>query len=285
MPVWIVQEERLTHEPSEGASSSKSRIEETGEGLPEYLDEIGKRDGAGAVAEYLRHLNIRFSDGTGRFGGKRRFRVRISDPYHDDSAPEWLINAKRESDEVEQAIYDFVDRHIKRKLQKHAERGNINGMENFLDIFTTLMEVLCRWYRRNTVKGGRLIGAVIRMLEVATSGKDTEKEWFDGYLYSLWDSLGGDVELLQEVCDEMNYCGEIRAALLIAQHVRYQPGEILFGRQIKRPKETLSMQEKMVSDAIRECELRRPVSADVQKALERYRMLSKEEVVALLGEL
>jgi hypothetical protein len=129
MPIWIVQEEKLTYEPSEGFSSSKSRIEETGDGLPGYLDEIGRRDGASAIAEYLRHLNIRFNDGTGRPTGKRKFRIRKSDPYQDDAAPEWLLNAKREAHEVEQAIYDFVDRHIKKKLKKHSERGNINGME------------------------------------------------------------------------------------------------------------------------------------------------------------
>ncbi len=56
-PVWIVQEERLTYEAGEGSSGSKSRIEDTGEGLPEFLDELGRRDGAHAVAEYLRHLN------------------------------------------------------------------------------------------------------------------------------------------------------------------------------------------------------------------------------------
>ena len=119
VPIWIVQEERLTYEPGEGFSSSKSRIEETGDGLPEYLDEIGRRDGANAVAEYLRHFNIRFNDGTGRPAGKRKFRIRKSDPFQSDVAPDWLLNAKREAEEVEQAIYDFVDRHIKKKLKKH----------------------------------------------------------------------------------------------------------------------------------------------------------------------
>jgi len=285
LPVWIVQEERLTHEPGEGSSSSKSRIEETGEGLPEYLDELGKRDGASAVAEYLRHLNIRFNDGTGRFGGKRRFRVRVTDPFHDDSAPEWLINAKREADEVEQAIYDFVDRHINRKLHKHAGRGNINGMENFLDIFTTLVKVLYRWYTRNVVKRGHLIGRLITMLEVATSGKDTEKEYFDGYLYSLWDSLGGDVEFLQEVCTETNYCGEVWAMLLIVQKVRFQPGEVLYGKEIMRPKQTLVAQAKMVVSAIDECVLEQPSSSYVRKALEGYRLFSDHEIETLLGEL
>jgi hypothetical protein len=44
-PVWIVQEGRLTYEAGGGSSTSKGRIEETGEGLPEYLDDIGNRQG------------------------------------------------------------------------------------------------------------------------------------------------------------------------------------------------------------------------------------------------
>ncbi len=68
-------------------------------------------------------LNIRFDDGVGRAGGKRRFQVRKSDPFSDDSPPEWLLNGKQVSDQVEAAIYDFVDRHIRKKLMKHADRG------------------------------------------------------------------------------------------------------------------------------------------------------------------
>ncbi|MCC9602887.1 hypothetical protein LOC67_20245 [Stieleria sp. JC731] len=285
LAVWIVQEDQLTHEPGGGSSTSKSRIEETGDGLPEYLEELGQRDGPGAIAEYLRHLNIRFNDGAGRRAGKRKFRIRISDPFQSDIAPDWLLNAKREADQVEQAIYDFVERHIKKKLKKHSERGNINGMENFLDIFTTLVKVLYRWYKLDVVKRGHLIGKLVTMLEVATSGKDTEKEWFDGYLYSVYDSISGDVDLLQEVCTENNYCGEIYAALLIVQMVRYQPGEVLYGKEIKRPKQALEIQSKMIREAVAECYLRKPSSDDVRKALESYRMLSEEEITTLLAEL
>ena len=286
VPVWIVQEERLTHEPGEGSSSSKGRIEETGEGLHEYLDELGNRDGASAVAEYLRHLNIRFNDGSGGLGGKRRFRIRVTDPFRADTAPDWLLNAKQEPNELEKAIYDFVDRHDKRKLRKHAELGNINGMENFLDIFTTLVGVLYRYYRRDVVKRGWLIGSTCTLLEVATSGRETEKEYFDGYLYALWDSLRGDVAVLQEVCDETNYCAEVRAALLIAQMVRYVPDEQpMYGKAPQRPRHVLEHRSKMVSEAIRECALEEPSRNDVRKALEAYRLFSENEIAALIAEL
>ncbi|XZE45226.1 phospholipase D family protein [Pirellulaceae bacterium SH467] len=284
-PVWIVQEERLTYEAGEGSSNSKSRLEDTGEGLPDYLDEIGNRDGARAVAEYLRHLNIRFDDGAGRSSGKRKFQVRKSDPFADDRPPEWLLNAKHESDQVEDAIYDFVDRHIRKKLRKHADRGNINGMENFLDIFRTLVELLYRWFKRGVVKQGRLIGPIVTMLEVATSGRDTEKEFFCGYLYSVYDSVGGDLSLLQEVCSNINYCGEIVAALLIVQSVRYQPGEVLFGKKIERASQSLEQQAKMVSEAISECSLEIPSIDLVRTALQQYRMFSDSEIGVLVCDL
>jgi hypothetical protein len=45
-PVWVIQEGRLTYEPGgEGASSAKQKVQETGEGLAELLEEIGKREG------------------------------------------------------------------------------------------------------------------------------------------------------------------------------------------------------------------------------------------------
>ena len=51
-PIWVIQEGRLTYESSgEGSSSAKSKVEESGEGLTEFLEELGKRDGVSAVVE------------------------------------------------------------------------------------------------------------------------------------------------------------------------------------------------------------------------------------------
>ncbi len=158
-------------------------------------------------------------------------------------------------------------------------------MENFLDIFKTLVELLYRWFNRGVVKQGRVISFVIQMLEIATGGKDTEKESFCGYLYSVYDSVSGDVDLLQQVCTENNYCAEILSALLIVQYVRYQPGEVLFGRTIERPSQTLEQQSKMVFEAISECSLENPSVNEVRNALLRYQMFSDSEIQALVCEL
>lgn len=286
IPVWIVQEQRLTYEPGEGSSSSKSKVEETGEGLPEYLDELGKREGVSAVVDYLRHLNIRFQDGASLGGGGRRFRLRIRDPFHADIAPDWLINAKAQSNDLEEAIYDFLDRHDKRRLRKHASRGNINGMENFVDILTAMIRLLYVYYRRGVVKRGKLIGRFCDYIDIATSGIEREKDPCDGFLYSVSDNLGGDCELLQEVCDETNFPGELRAILLIVQKVRYIPGEqSTYGPAPQRPKECLQAWSKRIRATLEEVGVEEPSKNDVRKALEDYRMFSTAEIDELLKEL
>jgi len=284
LPVWVIQENRLTYEPVEGSSSPTGKIEDTGEGLPEYIDELGKRDGVGAVVEYLRHLNIRFQDGGGG-PCQRTFRLKIRDPFCSDVAPAWLIEAKAKSDDLEEAIYEFVERHEKRRLRKHADRGNINGMENFLDILTTMARLLYIYYKRSVVKKQRLIGSFCTFIELATSGSEREKDPFDGYLYSVFDSLGGDLRLLQEVCNETNYSAELRALLLIVQSVRFNPHEeTRYGPTPIRPREVLEKWSKAVSEAISKCKLSEPGSDDIRQVLEAYRMFSEEEIFQLILE-
>lgn len=237
LPVWVIQENRLTYEPGEGSSLSKNKIEDTGEGLPEYLDEIGKRDGVAAVVDYLRHLNIRFQDGGGGGLGQRKFRLKISDPFQADIAPKWLIEAKEKSANIEEAIYEFVARHEKQRLRKHASRGNINGMENFLDILTAMVRLLYVYYKRGVVKKDKLIGHFCTFIELATTGSDKKKDQFDGYLYSVFNSLGGDVGLLHEVCDEIKYLANVQAILIIVQSVRFIPDEVSIGRIKANPPE------------------------------------------------
>lgn len=286
LPIWVIQENRLTYEPGEGSSSSKSKVEDTGEGLPEYLDELGARDGKAAIIEYLKRLNIRFQDGGGKGPGQRKFRLKLRDPFQADIAPEWLLDLKGESDDLEQAIYDFADRHEKRRLHKHAGRGNINGMENFLDIFTTLVRLLYVYYKRGVTKRGKLIGRYCKYLQLATLGSDSENDACDGYLYSLYDSLSGDVDLLQQVCDETNYLAEVRALLVIVQCIRFDPNETpMYDTKANRPREVLKKYSQAVTEAIRECGLQEPTRTSVQKALESYQMFTADEIAKRLDEL
>jgi hypothetical protein len=285
LPVWIIQESRLTYEPGEGSSSPKGKIEDTGEGLAEFLDELGRRDGLAAVVDYLQHLNIRFHGGGEGGVGQRKFRVRVRDPFHDDRPPDWLIEAKTRANDLEEAIYEFVERHERKRLRKHASMGNINGMGNFLDIFNTLVRLLYVYYKRGIVKRGQLIGRICTLLELATIGKLTEEEQFDGYLCKIFDRLGGDEALLQEVCDETNYLAEVRAALLIVQSIRFDASKTAqHGPKANRPREALPTYARAVAEAIRICGLSEPKPKDVQRALEDYRMFTEGEIAQLAAE-
>lgn len=291
-PIWVIQEDRLTYEPSgEGSSSTKQKVEETGEGLAEFLEEIGKRDGVAAVIEYLRHLNIRFNDGGGGLAVGRKFRLRVHDPFHADVAPEWLVHYKGESENLAGAISEFVERHEKRRLRKHASRGNINGMENFLDIFTAMVRLLYVYYVRSLrlekkyVTKGQLIGQVCTFLEIATGGIEDEKKPCDGYLLSISDNLD-DPELLQEVSDATNFAGGVRAALLIAQKVRFVPNEeSRYGPAPKRPRECLRTVAQKVRDTFAEVGLDEPSRKDIMEALEHYRMFSDKELAEFRAEI
>lgn len=285
-PIWVIQEERLTHDSSgEGSASAKARVEETGEGLVEFLEELGNREGITAVIEYLHRLNIRFNDGGGGLRGGRTFRLRVRDPFRPDVAPEWLLDAQGDTGNLLQAIYDFVDRHDKQRLRKHAKRGNINGMENFLDILTALVLLLYRYHRRGIVPRPQLIGRLCNYVDIATCGGNDDQLQSEGYMYSLYNNLGGS-DYLQEVCNELNFLGHIRAVLVIAQRIRFVPRETSrWGKSASRPCECLPDQRKHISDTIKDLELNEPSKDGIMKSLGEYKMFSKEELAEIEKEI
>jgi len=285
-PIWVIQEGRLTYEPSgESPSSAKSKVEESGEGLTEFLEELGKRAGVSAVIEYLRHLNIRFNDGGGGLQGGRMFQLRIRDPFHADVAPDWLLNAKGDTSNLAAAIYDFVDRHEKKRLRRHAKRGNINGMQNFLDIFTALIRLLYVYHVRGFVHEFQLIGRLCAYLEIATCGFENAQDACEAYLYNVCDNLG-DPDYLEDVCEELNFLGHIRAAFAIVRRIRCgRGGTATQGTPPMRPSDCLPTQGKQLREAIKELDLSEPSKAEIMKALGDYKMYSAAELAELEKEI
>jgi hypothetical protein len=314
-PIWVIQEDRLTYEPSGGGgSSAEKRVRETGEGLTEILEEIAKRDGVAAVIEYLRHTDIRFNDGSGGLAIGRRFRLRVHDPFHPDVSPEWLVNLTSEADDLASAIQDFVERHERRRLRKHAKNGNINGMENFLDIFASLVQLLYVYYKRSmqmkakqtetqvrvgyygksqepkekpVVSQGQLIGQVSNFIQIATGGIDSDDDYCycKGFLVAVSETLKNS-RLLAEAAKTLNFAGEIRAALMIVQKVRFVPNEqVLYGPSPKRPSDCLPTLSKLVKDAFATVGIAEPSNKEVLAALEQYRMFTEHELAGFRAEL
>ena len=219
-PIWVIQENRLTVErEGQRPITTLRRIEETGHGLPEHLEELGEREGMQSVIEFLQNTSIRYFDGEGRYGRSRPFCVRMSDPFQPDFAPAWLINDESGSADLETAIHDFVDRHEKQRLLRHARSGNVNGLPNFLDIFTAMVRLLYVYHRRGIVKKNQLNGRLIRYIQIATNGLGGDDS-STGFLETIAENLRANLDVLIEASREANLQGHLSAVLLMAQKIR-----------------------------------------------------------------
>src|SRR5262245_34710570 len=92
------------------------------------------------------------------------------------------IHLSGKTDDLAEAIRDFVERHEHRRLRKHAGRGNVNGMENFLDIFTTLVRLLYVYYLRSLATKSK--EAMDRGHVTGYYGKSVQKKenrWLDSF--------------------------------------------------------------------------------------------------------
>jgi hypothetical protein len=276
VPMWLIQEHKLTHEPTEGGGGSgrEAEVRETGRGLVEHLDEVGHQRGQTELIRKLMELNIRYQDES-RWGGKRRgFRVKVRDPFHPDTMPEWLKAARQDFPQLEQAIYDFADRHQRHVLEKHERKGNINGLSNFIDVMVASSKLLFVYLRRGVVKQNWVTPKLSDYLKIFTG---TLPEYRDeeptGYLGRVFTNRRGEPVLLGKIFDEHNVAGHLEALLLVAQVVRCG------GRfDANRTRRELSSLADRVEGFERRIGLARATAARVRKALEDYEMLTDEEL-------
>jgi hypothetical protein len=80
--------------------------------------------------------------------------------------------------------------------------------------------------------------------------------------------------------------GEICAALLIVQKVRYEPSEKpIYGPAPKRPRDVLRKWSELVRDTFAEVGVEEPTRENVKIALEQHRMFTNIELNELLDEI
>lgn len=295
-PYCLIQEARLTHVSQSGSThNDANRLRETGENLPEFMDSLADIEGLASMVEYLRHLNIRFQDGGGGKIGQRRFRLKLSDPFADNIPPPWLDTAQMaEVENLSAAIYEFCDRHEKSRLIRHAERGNINGIENFLDITIAVVRLLYIYSKRKGPKGqpvvsrSQLVGRLCNLLRIAV-GKFKKnpkaKKVMPGYFIAVKENLAGQSKLFQKQCTEVKAMSHLYAIMLIAQYVRFDPNEPqLGGPRVERPGQCLRDNANELDAAAKSLGLPRPQASQIKTALEHFRILTADEVNQLCQE-
>lgn len=248
--VWVVRRDQLEREVGSGGASSRQRqIRETGEGLEAFLDELANVSGPSAVIEYLRSLSLRFDDGNGGSGSSGGvFRIKVHDPFRGDGVPAWWMDLGVQSEDLRGALVDFVDRHEKHRLMKHARQGNINGLENFLDIMSCLVRLLYRYHRRDqrVIPRGTIISRFCDFAEIATGGIESKGVKGPGYLNCLAANLRSDKKRLIDRCREREFAECVRATLWLAQVARARNEE----PRVADPREMLRAWVARVSAAL-----------------------------------
>ena len=227
-PVALVQLNRIFREP--GSSGNRSNplknIVETGEGLGKYVDALGHIQ---QVIDFYRQTNIRFHDGIqgNASGGRSYFRPR--DPYVSDTPSGWdSILVGKGVEELRNSIRDFVKRHQKQKLEKHFKRGNLNGLENFLDIFRTTNADLLRWHSRRAETGepivphGYVVPLILTNIELLIGRPSDDGENSGGFIAAIKRNLKGEEDLVRGRLESLQVASMVRAAIEAALDVRQE---------------------------------------------------------------
>jgi hypothetical protein len=293
-PTWLIQEHRLTHEASDGGDHQgrETEIRETGRGLVEQLVEIGTKEGQLQVIQYLANLSIRFDDLERKKHWRSGFRPHIRDPYRPDTAPLWMAESVGQFPNIEAAILEFADRHEHKVLQRHVNRANINGLENFLDVLKTVTKLLYVHWRWGIVRRDQLLGRLTKYVDLITGGlpvapSDSDEDYEaendspDGYIARLNEALRGSPGLLRKPFEGKNFAGHLRTLLLIAQTVRANPKE----PASSRPSLCLHTKLGQVRKSLGSIKMWPPMPDQVAKALRDYEMLTEDEITAWLKEL
>jgi len=132
-----------------------------------------------------------------------------------------------------------------------------------------------------------LYAPISNFIEIATGGIDSDDDYCycTGFLVAVSETLNNS-RLLAEVAKTLNFAGEMRAALMIVQKVRFVPNEqVLYGPSPKRPSDCLPTLSKLVKDTFATVGIAEPTNTEVLAAVEQYRLFTEHELAGFRAEL
>jgi hypothetical protein len=257
-------------------------VHETGRGLVEHLDEIGSKQGHAQLIQYLTKLRIHYKDdglGRGRGHGSR---VKIRDPFHADTIPDWLKLAQEQFPAVGEAIYSFADRHRDKVLRRHERNANVNGLSNFIDVMVATSRVLFVYLRRGVLTQPQVVARMRDCLNIFTGTiPQYRDEEATGYLARIYSNANGNPGQLQKCLEEHNVSGHLRALLLVAQVVRGSAD----ASDASKAGSQLPMLVDQVNGFENRIGLGKATAAQIGKALEDYGMLTEQELAVWTEDL
>lgn len=120
--------------------------------------------------------------------------------------------------ELREAIWEFVQRHVLTRLLRHASRGNLNGLQNFLDVYRTLCSLLLTWHGR-VIEGQPVMSAgfvtnglqqVISSLVGTRPGTAPEQR---GFVQAIQISLSCEEKLVRDQLERHRVAATVIATL------------------------------------------------------------------------
>lgn len=222
--VWLVQVSELNREiGGRGGSHVRlQRIVETGEGLIEQLRELAAGGQWTEISEFLDTVTIAFDDGEPAWRGLGRAVGYSRDPYTGDDPVRWPdLPYGSALERLRESIGNFVGRH-QRRLRRHINRGNLNGLGNFLNIFRTINQVTVECFSQKLITYNDAIEWLTEnlLLFAGRHGSDDEERDRDGYFDTLLENLEGEEELVRERFLRLGAPAIVVAALEQAQCIR-----------------------------------------------------------------
>ncbi len=255
-----------------GKSGRETEVRETGCGLVEHLDEVGRQQGHAQLIQYLETLKIHYTEESCGRGEGRGSRFILRDPFHADTMPDWLKLAREQFPALGEAIYSFADRHRDRVLRRHERNANINGLSNFIDVMVATSRVLFVYLRRGVLTQPQVIARMRDYLNIFT-GKFAAipEEETTGYLARIYSNQKGNPGPLMKTLEEHNVSGHLRALLRVAQVVRGSAD----GSDASQAGSQLPMLVDQITVFENSIGLGRATAAQISRALEDYQVLTK----------
>ena len=258
-----------------GKSGRETEVRETGRGLVEHLDEIGRQQGHVLLVQYLMKLRIHYTDDSRGRGEGHGFRVKIREPFLPDTMPDWLKVAREQFPGLSEAIYRFADRHRDRLLRRHEREANITGLSNFIDVMVATSKVLFVYLRRGVLTQPQVTSRLREYLNIFTGSiPQYRDEETTGYLARIYSNGNGNPGQLKKTLEEHNVSGHLRALLLVAQVVRGSTD----GSDTSKAGSQLPMLVDQINAFEDRIGLGRATAVQIARALEDYEMLTKQEL-------
>jgi hypothetical protein len=130
------------------------------------------------------------------------------------------LQSTAQGETLVEAIYDFADRHEHKRLRRHADRGNINGIDNFLDILVAVVRLLFIYHVRGIVPKSQVVGRLCKYIRIATDGIHEATDNCNGFLSTASQNLDQDKTLIKNVVSDTRFLEHLWAVLRIAQLAR-----------------------------------------------------------------